>query len=196
MSLQLQRLPITSPSNAEFFEFLVEQLAFSLFRRSGSSLISFKETIEFVLLPEGTGEGPEEGLFYEGGAALTYGAWADLVAAFVMTSVDNRPDVGDGSPTRVYRAVEDGIAIPTPPELGRRQSPPPLVSVREELVSDRSRYTWGGAGRGPSDPGWVSLWARKIACRGADKGMPARLVFLDKLREYRRRHPAAGTSSE
>jgi hypothetical protein len=29
--------------------------------------------------------------------------------------------------------------------------------------------------------------ARRIACRGADKGMPARLIFSNKLRQYRQR---------
>lgn len=58
------------PTNAEFFRFLQEELSFSLFRRSGEALISFKEAIELVLLPEATVEGPEEGLLFEGTASI------------------------------------------------------------------------------------------------------------------------------
>jgi hypothetical protein len=59
--------------------------------------------------------------------------------------------------------------------------------IREELRTEGCRYVWTGQSRKPECAGRVMVHARRIACRGADKGMPARIIFCEKLRQYRRR---------
>ena len=175
------------PSNAEFFEFLARQLSFSIFTRSGAVLTSFKTTIEFVFVPEGTAEGPDEGLLFEGTAPMSYAAWSDLVAGFAMTSIESRHE--DGELTRVYRATEVGEARPPLLDLSRTPSAEPalVIGAREDVLSDRAHYAWVGPGRAGGDVGRFSLRARRIACRGADKGLPAQLLYREKLREYGKR---------
>jgi len=187
MGPTMDDLPGSGPSNAEFFEFLARRLSFSIFSRSGSVLTSFKTTIEFVFVPEGTADGPAEGLLFEGTAPMSYAAWSDLVAGFAMTSVESRDD--GGALTRVFRANEEGEVRPPLPDLKRTPpaGPEPVVGAREEVLSDRAHYAWAGPGRGGGDVGRFSLWVRRIACRGADKGLPAQILFGEKLRQYGRR---------
>jgi hypothetical protein len=178
----------SGPSNAEFFEFLARELASSLFRRSGPALVSFKSTIEFVFVPEGTADGPEEGLLFEGVAPMSHGEWRALAAAFAMTSVESRHDLG-GAAIVTYRARENCGSAPGLPALARTppREPETIARAREVLVSESARYVWTGAGRSPTDAGSLSLHVRRIACRGADSGMPARLLYCEKLRAYARR---------
>jgi hypothetical protein len=182
------------PTNAEFFRFLEQELSFSLFRRSGETLVSFKETIEFVLLPEATAEGPEEGLLFEGTASLSSADWQDLIARFVMTTVETRIDPARGTVTRVFRATKQ-LGDPVPltldthstaaPGLERLETQHAEAGIREELHAEGWRYVWTGPHWERSSPGRLTVHARKIACRGTDKGMPAGVIFREKLRRYR-----------
>jgi hypothetical protein len=168
---------MTGPSNRELFEYLSSELAFSVFRREGDRLVSFKETIELTFLPEGTADGPPEGLLFEGTAPMAHAEWLDFVAGFAMTSIESRHDAGEAL-SRTYRAQESAGSRLHLLSL-RRDLDTPDGAPREEVVSECSRYLWGS--------GTVAVYARMIACRGADQGMPARQLLREKLERYRQR---------
>ena len=189
------------PSNNEFFRFLADDLAFSHFRRSGDALISFKETIEFVLLPEATPEGPQEGLLFEGTTSMSAERWREFVASFALSAVETEIDRESGQARRVFHATKQvgapaELALSAPAE-GSLASPPAGASppVQEELYAESAHYVWAGSSRQPDSPGQLTVHARRIACRGADKGLPAALIFRDKLRQFQQRDTGAAASA-
>lgn len=176
---------MSGPSNLELFQFLGEQLSFSVFRRTPDTLISFKETIEFVYVPEGTADGPVEGLLYEGRASLTHDEWCEFVAAFALLEVDSSRE-RDGGPSRFFRAREiDGTPTLASSTAIQAAVPAGNGAHREELHGERAHYVWSGNRKGA---GVVEVHQRRIACRGADSGNSARVLFVEKLRLYRKLH--------
>jgi hypothetical protein len=75
--------------------------------------------------------------------------------------------------------------------LDRLENQRPETAVREELHAEGRLYVWTGSNHQPSSAGRVTVHARKIACRGADKGMPAGIIFREKLRQYQLRQHAS-----
>lgn len=177
---------MTEPTNAEFFRFLRDALAASVFHRSADTLTSFKTTLELALVPAPTDEGPEEGVLLEGVARTTYDAWTALVGGFVMTEVESRNGAHGTGAWRRFSAVEDADAPAPLPALDATDAPALAnietgAAVTEELVTPNRRYVWMGAARDGSAAGWLVVRARRIACRGADSGRSAGVVFREKL---------------